>query len=39
MTDQRYPIDLLITLQDFQASGWKEALEQTFRDCYSSIWP
>ena len=34
MTDQRYQIDLLITLKD----GWKEALEQTSRDGYSSMW-
>lgn len=38
MTDQRYPIDLLITLQDFQDSGWKKALEQTPREGYSSMW-
>lgn len=38
MTEQRYPLDLLITLQDFQDSGWKEALNRTAREGYSSMW-
>lgn len=38
MTDQRYPIDILITLEDFQDSSWKKTLEQTSHEGYSSMW-
>lgn len=38
MTNQRYPVDLIITPEHFSASGWKEALTSASREGYSSMW-
>ncbi len=38
MTNQRYPIDLVITPEHFTASGWQEALASAPREGYSSMW-
>ncbi|GKT14978.1 DUF4209 domain-containing protein [Acidovorax sp. SUPP2522] len=38
MSEQRYPEDLAISAQDFTNSGWKEALDQSPRDGYPSMW-
>ena len=38
MTDQRYPVDLVVTTKDFADSGWKEILAATSREGYSSMW-
>ena len=29
MENQRYPVDLIVSTQDFMSCGWKEVLEQT----------
>lgn len=38
MTNQRYPVDLIITPEHFSASGWQEALVSASREGYSSMW-
>lgn len=38
MSNERYPQDLLVSLQDFQASGWKEAIALATREGYSAMW-
>jgi hypothetical protein len=38
MIAERYPTDLVITVQDFGACRWKEALAGTTREGYSSMW-
>lgn len=40
MTQLRYPADLLVTVEDFHASGWKEALQEIAPDDfgYSALW-
>jgi hypothetical protein len=38
MTTERYPSDLVITVQDFTDCGWKAVLTSTTRDGYSSMW-
>ncbi|TNC79476.1 MAG: DUF4209 domain-containing protein [Oleiphilus sp.] len=38
MTNQRYPVGLIITPEHFSASGWKEALTSASREGYSSMW-
>jgi len=38
MTNQRYPADLIVSAQDFAASGWKEALAQVPREGYPAMW-
>lgn len=38
MTDQRYPVDLVVIAQDFVDSGWKEVLAATSREGYSAMW-
>lgn len=38
MSDERYPIDLVVTEQDFRDSGWKDVLSKTSREGYSSMW-
>lgn len=38
MSEERYPKDLAISLDDFLASGWKQALGQEPREGYSAMW-
>lgn len=38
MNNERYPQDLAVSLQDFEASGWKEAIAQAAREGYSAMW-
>lgn len=35
---ERYPKNTNISLDDFNASGWREALEEARREDYSSMW-
>tara|TARA_R110000744_G_scaffold380514_1_gene501618 strand:- start:19735 stop:21594 length:1860 start_codon:yes stop_codon:yes gene_type:complete len=39
LTDIRYPADLVVTVEDFQASGWKEAIAEIEHPGYSSMSP
>lgn len=38
MSNERYPQNLAVSLQDFEASGWKEAIAQATREGYSAMW-
>ena len=38
MRNERYPQDLAVSRQDFEASGWKEAIAQAAREGYSARW-
>lgn len=38
MSKERYPEDLTISLNDFLASGWKQAIAQAPREGYSEMW-
>lgn len=38
MSNEHYPQDLAISLQDFETSGWKEAIAQATREGYSAMW-
>lgn len=38
MTTERYPADLVVTVQDFADCGWKAVLTSTTREGYSSMW-
>ena len=38
MSNERYPQNLAVSLQDFEASGWKEAIAQASREGYSAMW-
>lgn len=38
MSNERYPQDLTVSLQDFAASGWKEAIAHVSREGYSAMW-
>lgn len=38
MSTKRYPADLVVTLDDFLASGWKQALDKAEREGYPSMW-
>lgn len=38
MNAERYPSDLIITVDDFAACGWREALKGISREGYSSMW-
>ncbi|WP_455423368.1 DUF7380 domain-containing protein [Allofranklinella schreckenbergeri] len=38
MNNERYPQDLTVSLQDFKASGWREAIAQATREGYSAMW-
>lgn len=38
MGEERYPADLAISLADFLASGWKQALGKEPREGYSAMW-
>lgn len=37
MSNKRYPKDLAITLQDFEVSGWKEAVDQALSENYPML--
>lgn len=37
MTNQRYPADLMLTVQDFDNCGWKDVLGQTSREGYPAM--
>jgi hypothetical protein len=36
--NERYPIDLIVSADDFANCGWKEVLDQTSREGYSAMW-
>ena len=38
MSNERFPADLIVSVQDFVDSGWKSALEQASREGYSAMW-
>jgi len=38
MNVKRYPADLVVTREDFLESGWREVLEKSQREDYSSMW-
>lgn len=38
MNESRYPEGLAISIDDFLASGWKQALGQASREGYSAMW-
>lgn len=38
MENQRYPMDLVVSVQDFTSCGWKEVLDKTPREGYSAMW-
>ncbi|AHV36245.1 hypothetical protein AI20_13930 [Aeromonas hydrophila YL17] len=38
MQSERYPIDLIVSTNDFMNCGWKDLLEHTSREGYSSMW-
>lgn len=38
MSNECYPQDLPISIQDFEASGWKQAIAQESREGYSAMW-
>lgn len=38
MSTERYPEDLVISLADFLASDWKQALGEATREGYSAMW-
>ncbi len=38
MSNERYPQDLAVSLQDFEISGWKEAISQVSHEGYSAMW-
>lgn len=38
MENERYPVDLAVSADDFASCGWKEVLDQTSREGYSAMW-
>ena len=36
--NERYPVDLVISLQDFNASNWKDSIAQATREGYPAMW-
>lgn len=38
MSNERYPEDLPVSLEDFLVSGWKQALNNASREGYSAMW-
>lgn len=36
--NERYPVDLAVSADDFANCGWKEVLDQTSREGYSAMW-
>lgn len=37
MMNERYPVDLVISLQDFNASNWKDSIAQATREGYPAM--
>ncbi|EMF4670793.1 DUF4209 domain-containing protein [Providencia stuartii] len=38
MKNERYPLDLAISVQDFNTSDWKDSIAQAAREGYSAMW-
>lgn len=38
MKNERYPLDLAISVQDFNTSNWKDSITQVSREGYSAMW-
>lgn len=38
MENERYPVELAVSADDFANCGWKEVLSQTSREGYSAMW-
>ncbi len=38
MSNERYPQDLIVTVEDFRVSGWRDAIENAGEHGYSSYW-
>lgn len=38
MSNERYSAELLVSIQDFRNSGWKDVLGQTSREGYPAMW-
>lgn len=38
MKNERYPLDLAISVQDFNTSNWKETIANASREGYSGMW-
>ena len=38
MSTERYPQDLIVTVDDFRNSGWREAVNNASEHGYSSYW-
>lgn len=38
MSTTRYPVDLVVTVQDFQRSGWRDAVSTARQRGYRSMW-
>lgn len=38
MKNERYPVDLAISVQDFNTSDWKDSIAQATREGYSAMW-
>jgi hypothetical protein len=38
MESAHYPVDLIVSVDDFANCGWNEVLEQTSREGYSAMW-
>ncbi|WP_157462573.1 hypothetical protein [Curvibacter gracilis] len=38
MSNERYSQDLVVAVQDFTQSGWREAIARATREGYSAIW-
>ena len=38
MKNERYPLDLAISVQDFNTSDWKDSIAQATREGYSAMW-
>lgn len=36
--NERYPMDLVVSTDDFANCGWKDVLDQTSREGYSAMW-
>lgn len=37
-TAERFPADLVLTVDDFRTAGWHEAIETANEHCYLSYW-
>ncbi|WP_297892872.1 DUF4209 domain-containing protein [Shewanella sp.] len=38
MENERYPLELAVSVDDFTNCGWKDVLDQTLREGYSAMW-